>query len=63
MNLMAEVQAYSSVVGAGVSLKSPDGATIGEVMFINRSPAMADKTLQLRLSEIIAAAINASGDK
>lgn len=62
LRLTASVQAYSSVVGAGVSIKDHEGQTIGEVMFINRAPAMVDKTLQLHLSDIIAAAINAAGD-
>ena len=56
--LKATVQAYSSVVGGGVSLSLPDGQIIGEIIFLNRAPAMADKALQLRLSELIAAAIN-----
>ena len=59
--LFATVQAYSSIVGGGVSLSLPDGQIIGEIMFLNRAPAMADKALQLELSELIAAAINRAG--
>ena len=59
LRLTATVQTYSSVVGGGVSLSLPDGQIIGEIIFLNRAPAMRDKALQLRLSEIIAAAINA----
>ena len=59
LRLTATVQTYSSVVGGGVSLSLPDGQIIGEIIFLNRTSAMQDKTLQLRLSDIIAAAINA----
>ena len=59
--LKATVQAYSSVVGGGVSLAAADGQIIGEIIFLNRTSAMGDKALQLRLSELIATAINKAG--
>lgn len=62
MKIKAEVQAYSSVVGGGVLLIANDGKgpMAGQIMFICHGDYLRDKETQMRLSKIIADAINAA---
>lgn len=60
MKIKAEVAQYSSIVGGGVLLKGERGNMIGQVAFLCHSDELRDKDTQLRLSKIIADAINSS---
>ena len=61
MKIKAEVAAYSSVVGGGVLLRNDKGQMIGQVAFLCHTDDLRDKGTQLRLSKIIADAINDAG--
>lgn len=54
----AEVGAYSGVVGSSVHLIAPDGRFMGRIAFMCQDDALREKSQQVRMSEIIADALN-----